>query len=131
METQDKHFNGYEWYRLQMEQRTRAALQKQDEEFITRHLDDTDEELLQYLKRKAKTLGHAPRMEEVPGGILIAKRFGGWRGALRRAGFSAPAGPGKPERTQRYRKEYTRQQALYRREKQYKQEKQESKRTEQ
>ena len=118
METQGRQFDGCAWYCRKLEERTRAALHRQDEAFAARHAGDTDGELLQYLKRKAKTLGHAPQMEEVPGAGLIAKRFGSWQAALHGAGLSPPAGPARPERTERYRKEYARQQALYRREKQ-------------
>lgn len=42
------------------------------------HQEDTDEQLLSYLKAVAADLGHTPRKSEVFGGEYICKRIGSW-----------------------------------------------------
>ncbi len=120
MDTNQQHFNGYEWYRRKMEQRTRAVLKKQDETFERLHGEDSDEELLRHVHAVAKALGHAPQMCEVPGAQSVASRFGSWRAVLRRLGYAYPAGSPELVRSRRYREEYARQQELYRAERQKK-----------
>lgn len=51
----------------------------------------TDDELIEHLRRSAKILGRAPRADELgtidgfPNALTYNKRFGSWKGALRRA----------------------------------------------
>lgn len=42
------------------------------------HADDTDEQLLDYVRECAAEMGQTPRMKEVLGGEYIRERIGGW-----------------------------------------------------
>lgn len=46
----------------------------------------TNEELLDLIRAKAKEVGRAPLKREIPQGLIITKRFGGWDKAIETAG---------------------------------------------
>ena len=56
------------------------------------HENDTDEQLLTYLRQCAERLGHSPVKAEVEGGNYIAKRFVTWPLALQLAELPLPKG---------------------------------------
>lgn len=56
------------------------------------HENDTDEQLLAYLRQCAERLGHSPVKAEVEGGTYIAKRFITWPLALQLAELPLPKG---------------------------------------
>lgn len=56
------------------------------------HENDTDEQLLAYLRQCAERLGHSPVKAEVEGGNYIAKRFVTWPLALQLAELPLPKG---------------------------------------
>jgi len=66
--------------------------QEQDMAWGREHEEDTDEQLLQYLRGCAEALGHTPVVREVEGGGYIAKRFINWPLALQLAGLPLPQG---------------------------------------
>lgn len=89
--------------RLQAEERTarqRAAapqrqaeaeaLAERDRAWAAEHENDTDDQLLDYLRQCAAELGHTPARREVPGGAYIGARFGNWAVALSMAGLPMP-----------------------------------------
>ena len=79
-------------------------LRRREKEFTAAHENDSDEELLSYLKQFATENPDLSLFKNnVPGGDLIGKRFGGWLTALQTAELPAPMG--QPEQIG-----YTRQQ---------------------
>lgn len=61
----------------------------------------SDNEILNYLRTCAETLGHSPYSYEVEGGRYIAERFVSWSIALTEAGLSLPKGIQKPRQEQK------------------------------
>ena len=90
------------------------AIQEEEAAFRTGHETDTDEALLDYLKRCAAHLHHTPWPMEVVGGSYLAERFGSWQEALSRAGLSEPTRPNRPETFRRIIGETERQRECYR-----------------
>ena len=60
------------------------------------HGQDTDTQLLAYLRQCAEKLGHSPFKAEVEGGGYIARRFVSWPLALQLAGLPLPKGMKPP-----------------------------------
>ena len=110
---QKDRFNGDEWFRKIVDQRTRDALYKQEQEVLAQHRNDTEEQLAAYVRARAKELGHSPRAKEVTGSRFIIRRFGSWDKALAAARLREPRGSPKLSRTDRYMVEYERQAALF------------------
>lgn len=80
----------HSWYEKKLDRRVRISLQKKEDRFALEHKADTDEQLLDYLHRFAKELGHTPNACEIIGGRLIEKRFGDWNRAVLLAGLRWP-----------------------------------------
>lgn len=85
-----KSKQNHSWYEKKLDQRVRISLQKKEDRFAQEHKADTDEQLLDYLHRFAKELGHTPNACEIIGGRLIEKRFGDWNRAVLLAGLRWP-----------------------------------------
>ena len=64
------------------------ALEAQESDFKNVHKNDTNEELIAYLRDCTNHLGRVPWQIEVVGGSYIAERFGSWDQALYAAGIS-------------------------------------------
>jgi hypothetical protein len=64
-----------------------AEMTRIESNFAKLHRNDTDEELLQYVKASADKLGHIPRKGEIPGYVYIKSRFGPWPRVLEKAGL--------------------------------------------
>ena len=104
------------WINKQLDARTNAALAEQEKAFAELHAQDSNAQLLDYLRRCAKELGKSPYMDEVIGGKYIAGRFGGWVQAVIAAGLPVPTKKAAPNGRKIYRDELKRQAALYRKE---------------
>ncbi|MCM1149002.1 MAG: hypothetical protein NC319_02795 [Butyricicoccus sp.] len=76
--------------------RRKEEFKQREKEFDCLHADDTDEQLLAYLRFCAKKLGHSPFKREVVGGELIKKRFVLWSIALWQAGLPMARGMRPP-----------------------------------
>ena len=85
-----KSKQNHSWYEKKLDQRVCISLQKKEDRFAQEHKADTDEQLLDYLHRFAKELGHTPNACEIIGGRLIEKRFGDWNRAVLLAGLRWP-----------------------------------------
>lgn len=120
VEERKNNFNGSAWYLRKIDQMTRQALNSQDREFELIHANDTDEQLLDYVRARSDELGYAPHMFEVTGSSMISVRFGCWRNVLENLGWSHPNGATDLVKSKRYRDEYVRQQKLYRAQRQAK-----------
>jgi hypothetical protein len=66
------------------------AFLRREEEFASRHRNDSDEELLKYLRRCASELGRIPYKREVVGFTYLKSRFGPWPRVLEKAGLKEP-----------------------------------------
>lgn len=98
---------------LYYHQQAVRQLEEQEENFVSQHFDDSDEEILAYLQECAKRIKRAPTICEVIGGEYIKERFGGWGQALSLAGLSqAPANPPKRWHRQIYLDELRRQREI-------------------
>lgn len=73
-----------------------AERRKRDEEFAKIHKNDTDDQLLEYLRLCAEQLGHPPFKREVIGGEFIKERFALWSVALWQAGLPMAQGMRPP-----------------------------------
>ena len=90
------------------------ALEAQELEFAQNRGNDSDDQLLAYLRFCAQLLGHTPWPREIVGGGLIEKRFASWEAALASANLPNPITPDKLSQFVRYTEETQRQKVLYR-----------------
>ena len=109
---------GGDWYKSQLLLKTVESLAKQHEEFGIHHAVTTNTELLEYVRACSKELGETPGSNEVIGGAYIESRFGGWDQVVAAANLPAPGRTLSAEKTQIYKKEYKRQEKLFRKNKQ-------------
>lgn len=109
-------FRGDLQFQRQVRQRTREALLRQEADFARLHGQDTDQQLLDYVRRCSGELGRMPHAGEIVGGTYIAGRLRGWEQVIAALGLPPP--PALPAFEERliYRAEYRRQEQLLRRE---------------
>ena len=70
--------------------------QSRDMAWGAEHAQDTDTQLVDYVRRCAKELGHSPNAQEVLGAAYIAQRFGSWAVVLTVSGLPLPKGVKAP-----------------------------------
>ena len=105
-------------YQATIARMVRESLMQQETQFAETHKNDTDEELLAYLRKCASELGHSPYRKELVGGTYIEDRFGSWEKALIKAGISRHhTTPGKVSTFQLVIDETNRQKVIYRKRK--------------
>ena len=92
------------------------ALESQEESFAGVHASDSDEQLIQYIKKQTAILGYTPRYKEIIGWQLIEQRFGSWEGALQKANLRICSGCAV-NKLPRIQQEVERQKAIYRQKK--------------
>ena len=90
------------------------ALEAQEEEFRKEHENDTDGQLIAYLRASAMKLQHTPWPREIVGGTVILQRFGSWETALAIAKLPRPEGHNKFSSFLRVKQEEERQKEIYR-----------------
>jgi len=66
------------WRERQVTKRLKTRLTAQTQEFMDRHGGDTDEQLREYVRRRAVALRRMPHPLEIRGGIYLSKRLGDW-----------------------------------------------------
>ena len=66
------------WRSRQISKRLKARLAAQTRDFVERHGSDTDEQLREYVRRKAMLLRRMPHPLELPGGVYLSSRLGDW-----------------------------------------------------
>lgn len=96
-----------------MRKRTEEALAEKQAAFAELHRNDTDIELLCYLRKCAREIGHSPNVCEVIGGSYLYQRFGNWDNALRMAGLKKPGKAPDLHRRWIYKQEKQRQLELF------------------
>lgn len=78
------------WRQRQINKRVMLRLAESDQAFKAEHADDTDAELRELVRKKARHLGLMPHPLELPGGRYLASRLGDWRDLSMDLGFSPP-----------------------------------------
>ena len=132
------HQNGA-WFSRRIAERTLRAIARQQKAFAEEHGQDTDSQLLDYVRECAQKLGATPHAREIIGGEYISQRMGGWNRVLEQLPDLPKPGPVPPrEKCMIYQLEYRRQLAACREERhrdrleraEYKAEKSEKRRAE-
>lgn len=118
----NNYFRGDIWFQERVKARVRESLSNQQKNFAEEHKNDTEEQLIDYVREFANELGKTPNAGEIIGGPYIASRFGGWDRLLDRAGLPKPGTMPYAERRLIYKKEVKRQEVLLRQELQNKKE---------
>ena len=101
-------------YEATIKRMVNEALKAQEQEFACNRGNDSDEQLLGYLRFCASLLGHTPWPREIVGGSMIEARFGSWEAALANAKLPLPTMPNKLTGFTRYIEETERQKIVYR-----------------
>ena len=76
------------WRSRQISKRLKARLAAQTRDFIERHGSDTDEQLREYVRRKAALLRRMPHPLELPGGVYLSSRLGDWARLAKELGLA-------------------------------------------
>lgn len=124
------YFRGDIWFHEKVSARTKASLEQQEKQFAVDHKDDTDEQLLIYLREFTAKLGHTPNPGEIIGGQYLHRRFGNWENAVNAAGLLQPGKKAQPTNRMIYKEEYKRQAALFQQERADSREERQAKRQE-
>lgn len=109
----EKSFQGCRPFNRRVAGRTKEALRALDAQFAREHAGDSDEALLDYVRREAVRLGATPNAGEITGGPFLSKRFGGWRNVVAAAGLPQPRRQKPIASRQIFREEFKRQMELY------------------
>ena len=104
-------------YEAAIRRMVQQALEEQELLFREHHQQDTDQQLLLYLRECAMKLHHTPWPGEITGGTLIRERFGSWDRAVLLARLPAPRGLNQQKNFTRVQEETERQKEIYRRKK--------------
>ena len=75
------------WRSRQITKRLKARLTAQTQEFMDRHGGDTDEQLREYVRRRAEALRRMPHPLELQGGLYLRERLGDWDALALSLGF--------------------------------------------
>ena len=110
--------SGEDWYKNQLHLKTTEALIKRHEAFELQNAMTSDAELLEYVRACSEELSETPNVNEVIGGAYIERRFGGWDKVVSAAKLPGPVRTLPVEKTQIYKKEYKRQEKMFRKNKQ-------------
>ena len=83
-------------YNAVIKRMVRESLEQKEEDFAIAHAQDSDVELLIYLRRCAAELNHSPWPKEIVGWKYLTERFGDWNEMLKKAHLPMPRTPNKP-----------------------------------
>ena len=109
-------FRGDLWLEQQVDQRVKAALREKQEAFAQVHQEDTEEQLLDYVRQEATKLRYTPNPGDLIGGPYIYKRFGNWERVVALCGLPKPGKMPPMKSRTIYKEEYKRQLELFRQE---------------
>ena len=112
--------SGNNLYESKIRERVKAALAEKEKAFAAAHANDTDRDLLDYLRKAAALLGHTPRRWEFVGWWTIERRFNGLDNANRSIGLHPYMGKDRVSECDLIQQVTAEQRALYRKEKQKK-----------
>lgn len=109
-------FRGDLWLEQQIDQRVKTALRQKQETFEKEHQQDTEEQLLDYVRQEAEKLRYTPNPGDLIGGPYIYKRFGNWERVVALCGLPKPGKMPPMKSRTIYKEEYKRQLELFRQE---------------
>jgi len=92
----------------------RESLDAKHDAFAQEHAQDTDRQLIAYIRACAHKLGHAPHQKEIIGWPMITDRFGTWGDALKAAKLPFPGTPNTPSQFAIVLEEIEAQKRIYR-----------------
>ena len=107
-------------YNAVIKRMVRESLEQKEEEFAIAHAQDSDAELLIYLRRCAAELRHSPWPGEIIGWKYLTERFADWNEMLRRAHLPMPTTSNKVASFQLVLEETKYQKQVYRQKKEEK-----------
>ena len=84
------YFNPNRWREQKLKVMVNVAMKEINAAFLETHRNDTDEQLLDYLRTCARKLGHTPHPREIYGSCLLIQRFRSWENAVSAAGLTNP-----------------------------------------
>lgn len=84
------YFDHNRWREQKLKAMVNVAMKEKNAAFLEEHRNDTDEQLLDYLRACARKLGHTPHPGEIYGSYLLTQRFSGWANAVGAAGLTNP-----------------------------------------
>ena len=84
------YFDHNRWRERKLKAMVNVAMKEKNAAFLEEHRNDTDEQLLDYLRTCARKLGHTPHPGEIYGSYLLTQRFSGWANAVSAAGLTNP-----------------------------------------
>lgn len=103
------------WFSRKVAERTTQEIARQNAEFARIHQDDSDRQLLDYVRNCVQQLGFTPNAREIIGGEYIGNRMGGWKRVLEHLPDLPKPGPvPHREKCLIYRQEYQRQMEAFR-----------------
>ena len=104
-------------YEATIRRMVQEALEQQEADFRQQHAEDSDEQLIAYLRAWAVRKQHTPWPGEIVGGTFIEERFGSWNRVLALARLPVPRTANQSASFARIKEETERQKELYRRKK--------------
>ena len=104
-------------YEATIRRMVQEALEQQEADFRQQHAEDSDEQLIAYLRAWAIRKQHTPWPGEIVGGTFIEERFGSWNRVLALARLPVPRTVNQSASFARIKEETERQKELYRRKK--------------
>ena len=107
-------------YNAVINRMVRESLEQKEEDFAIAHAQDSDAELLVYLRQCAAELRHSPWPREIVGWKYLTERFEDWNEMLRRAHLPMPMTPNKVYSFQLVLEETKYQKQVYRQKKEEK-----------
>lgn len=107
-------------YNAVINRMVRESLEQKEEDFAIAHAQDSDAELLIYLRQCAAELRHSPWPKEIVGWKYLTERFEDWNAMLRRAHLPMPVTSNKVSSFQLMLEETKYQKQVYRQKKEEK-----------
>ena len=107
------YFNPNRWREQKLKVMVNVAMKEKNAAFLETHRNDTDEQLLDYLRTCARKLGHTPHPREVYGSCLLIQRFRSWENAVSAAGLTNPVHQVSREQCQIYTDELRIQERMF------------------
>ena len=107
------YFDHNRWREQKLKAMVNVAMKEKNAAFLEEHRNDTDEQLLNYLRTCARKLGHTPHPGGVYGSCLLIQRFRSWENAVSAAGLTNPVHQVSREQCQIYTDELRTQERMF------------------
>ena len=107
------YFDHNRWREQKLKAMVNVAMKEKNAAFLEEHRNDTDEQLLNYLRTCARKLGHTPHPGGGYGSCLLIQRFRSWENAVSAAGLTNPVHQVSREQCQIYTDELRTQERMF------------------